>query len=91
MNYTRNPTPPHDNQIPSSLDRLPDDRLAVAINVLRFLRANLRDGCRSWYWANGAPEFQAGFDLCNVGLCHGREIAGGVRVIFRRKRRGVRR
>jgi hypothetical protein len=26
--------------------------------------------------------------LCNVGLCHGREVAAGVRVIFRRKRRG---
>jgi hypothetical protein len=74
--------------IPNSLDKLPDDRLAVALDVLRFLRANLRDGCRSWYWPSGTDEFQAGFDLSNAGYCHGRETAGGVRVIFRRRRRG---
>jgi len=78
-------------QLPTALDRLPDERLGIALDVLRFLRATIRGNCRSWWYASGTDEFRAVFDLFNyTRQIHAREIAGGVRVILRR-RKAVRR
>jgi hypothetical protein len=74
---------------PSTLDRLTDDRLATAIDLLRFLRGALNGDTRSWWAANGTDEARALVDLANIGLIHGREMAGGIRAILRRQKRGL--
>ena len=70
-----------------TLDGLSDDRLAVALDVLRTLRSLRREGVRSIWYPAGAVGFDAAVDLGNVGLVMLRETGAGVLVMLRPWRR----
>lgn len=72
--------------VPNNLDRLPDDRLHAALVVMRFLNRTLTGGTKSWWYPQGTDEFQAVFDLWNVGLVRARESMAGIRVMLKRRR-----